>query len=478
MINLIKTLAKEEKTSLNELFNAVPNQKDDWEFLLKELEQNRLKQLNTFESLTYTNKQFNDILKDLSDKKSKKSQTIQEHFKEQTIRIKNDSKEQTLTLKSSFSDKQKQIKTNLLNLEDDHHKQYKTFKQQILKIENDLKEQRLLLNEQLKENRTIYLNKVSTVYNEKEAEKERITSKFHEQIQDYHQKNKQRLTQNTLKLQEEDENLQEYIKFHEKDEVYAKQNFLKTITNLNDKIHLISNNYKTIEEDLQSSFNLKNKELSSKLEAKKTEINALINQVLINYEKEYQQIDSNLDKTRKKYHEKELSLKNKYNRQVTSINISLHNEKEIIKSKLSTLNSSVTEDKKEISFLNKQLLTLEKEANKQIKQAKKEYKKEHNKTTKAYFSIYELNLLKRSFAEVDKNSKTDLYKDLFSLEESYSNHLIEFTKTKNKIKNEIIQNYMQLEIVPLESQNELANNIYNTELRLQNLENEYYYLNT
>lgn len=478
MINLIKTLAKEEKTSLNELFNAVPNKKDDWEYLLKEIEQNKSKQLNTLESLSYTNKQFNDVLKAISTKKNTKSLTIQEHFKEQTKQIKNDSKEQSLALKSRFLDEQNQIKTKLLDLEDDYHKQYKIFKQQILKIETELEEQFLLLNDQLKENRTNYLNKVSSVYNEKDAEKERITSKFHEQIQDYHQKNKQRLTQNTLKLQEEEENLQAYNKFHEKDEVYAKQNFLKTITNLNAKIHLISNNYKKIEENLQSSFNLKNKELSSKLGEKKKEINLLINQVLINYEKQYQQIDSNLDSIRKEYHTKELSLKNKYNRKVTSININLHNESETIKSKLSTLNPLLIEEKKEISLLNNQISTLKKEANKQIKQAKKEYKKEHNKVTKAYFSIYELNLLKRSFAEVDKNSVTDLYKDLFSLEESYSNHLIEFTKTKNKIKNEILENYMQLEIVPLESQNQLANNIYNTELRLQNLENEYFHLKT
>ena len=136
-----------------------------------------------------------------------------------------------------------------------------------------------------------------------------------------------------MKIQEEDALLKEYLKFHEKDEVYAKQNFLKTMTNLNDKVHIISTNYKQIEEQLENDFKEENDVLISELDKKKLEIDNLINEYLDNYEKEYQQIDAVFDSIREKHHNIEEKLKNKYDHKVTSINIHLTLKKMLLRLK-------------------------------------------------------------------------------------------------------------------------------------------------
>ena len=158
------------------------------------------------------------------------------------------------------------MKQEIEEVENDYKIKCAELDKKIVEINNSLKEGFFVLDNIIKEKRVEYLSKVSAIYNIKQTEIDRVTSKFHEQIQDYHQKNKQRLTQNTLKIQEEDALLKEYLKFHEKDEVYAKQNFLKTMTNLNDKVHIISTNYKQIEEQLENDFKEENDVLISELD--------------------------------------------------------------------------------------------------------------------------------------------------------------------------------------------------------------------
>lgn len=478
MIEQIKATTINENNTLKALFNAVPTHKFHWENLQEKLRKNSDKQIINLENLTYQKKQFADVLKNINETKILNVQQIKENHEKQIILNQKAFEKQILSLKDAFFALQTNIKRDLEEIESKSNENYLLLNQKITQIKNDLNEEVLILKTTLKEHKIDYLNKVSNIYNLKESEAERITSKFHDQIQDYHQKNKQRITQNTLKISEEDLSLENYLKFHEKDEVYAKQNYLKTVTNLNDKIYHVTNNYKEIEERIESTFIAQNNDLLLNLDEKKKEVEGLINTVLAQYEKEYQEIDTNLDLIRDKYHNDEIKLKTKYDRQVTSINISLHNNKEDINSLLANLNSKTKEQKREIVNLNKKLNLLEKDAQRQIKLAKKEYKTNYNKATKAYVSSSEINLFKRTLAEEDKNNLVGLYNNLYSLEENHLNNLIKFTKTKTDIKKEIINNYIQLEIAPLESQNELANHIYSLELKLQKLENEYLYLKT
>lgn len=478
MIDLIKSTSTKEKSSLKELFNAVPVQKSDWEYLEKELDDSREKQITSFANLNSINENYQATKKENALSKKEKIKQIKEQHHEQTNIIRDNFENQKNALIETFFNKQKELKQEIEEVENDYKIECAELDKKIVEINNSLKEGFFVLDNIIKEKRVEYLSKVSAIYNIKQTEIDRVTSKFHEQIQDYHQKNKQRLTQNTLKIQEEDALLKEYLKFHEKDEVYAKQNFLKTMTNLNDKVHIISTNYKQIEEQLENDFKEENDVLISELDKKKLEIDNLINEYLDNYEKEYQQIDAVLDSIREKHHNIEEKLKNKYDHKVTSINIHLHTEKDVIEAKITDLSDAPLENKKELSALNKKLNLLERDAKKQLRQTKKTYRKEFKKATSSYLSQYELNLLKRVLLEQDKNDAIDLYKELYSVEEGYANQLVRFAKSINNIKKEIVHNYLKLELLPLESQNELANNIYNTELKLQDIEDEYIYLKT
>lgn len=478
MKEFLKTTSKSETSSLKELFNTVPTQKETWEYLEKELTENLENIIIHFENFIYINGEYDaQRKKDALDSETKKEHILTD-LTEKTLSFQKDFSNQITILNKDLLAAEEELKSELLELENSLKEELLIYNSEKDKITNDLNEESLLLKEKLKEHRRDYLKKVTTIYNNKDIEEERISTKYYEQVEDYHQKNKQRLTQNSLNVNLEDEELTKYLKLHEKDEVYAKQNYLKTITNLNDKIHFISTNYKKVEEKLEKEFNLEHDNLIKKLDEKKKEIDSLIDKLLNEYEKEYQSIDANLDIIRKKYHEEEIILKNKYNRQVTSININHHYEKELINVKISDLNSSLKDDQKEISLLKKTKHLLETNTKKDLKEAKKEYKTNFTKETKRYVSAYEMDILKRNLLENDKNNALLLYKELYTLEENQTKELIHFLKSINKTKKDIIDNYLQLEITPLESQNQLANHIYNTELKLQNLENEYVYLKT
>lgn len=58
MIDLIKSTSTKEKSSLKELFNAVPVQKSDWEYLEKELDDSREKQITSFANLNSINENY------------------------------------------------------------------------------------------------------------------------------------------------------------------------------------------------------------------------------------------------------------------------------------------------------------------------------------------------------------------------------------------------------------------------------------
>src|SRR5690554_3125187 len=302
MIDLIKSTSTKEKSSLKELFNAVPVQKSDWEYLEKELDDSRERQITSFANLNSINENYQATEKENALSKKEKIKQIKEQHHEQINIIRDNFENQKNALIETFFNKQKELKQEIEKVENDYKIECAELDKKIVEINNSLKEGFFVLDNIIKEKRVEYLSKVSAIYNIKQTETDRITSKFHEQIQDYHQKNKQRLTQNTLKIQEEDALLKEYLKFHEKDEVYAKQNFLKTMTNLNDKVHIISTNYKQIEEQLENDFKEENDILISELDKKKLEIDNLINEYLDNYEKEYQQIDAVLDSIREKHH--------------------------------------------------------------------------------------------------------------------------------------------------------------------------------
>ena len=216
MIDLIKSTSTKEKSSLKELFNAVPVQKSDWEYLEKELDDSREKQITSFANLNSINENYQATKKEKALSKKEKIKQIKEQHHEQTNIIRDNFENQKNALIETFFNKQKELKQEIEKVENDYKIECAELDKKIVEINNSLKEGFFELDNIIKEKRVEYLSKVSAIYNIKQTEIDRVTSKFHEQIQDYHQKNKQRLTQNTLKIQEEDAILKEYLKFHEK----------------------------------------------------------------------------------------------------------------------------------------------------------------------------------------------------------------------------------------------------------------------
>lgn len=482
MKELIK-IAKEKETSiLKNFFQTVPYLKLDWEDLQKRLENNTTDLFTINDNIELTNNNYQASLNEHLTFKENLLNEISSAYSHNTNNIIEDFKNNLQTEKDAFFAEQKHIKNELLKIEEAHRALSVSLFEKIIAIEENYKNDVAILDDDIKEEKKIYLNKVSSIYRHKDSEEERINNKYHDLIKDYHQKNKQRLTQNSIRLSEIDDNLKKYREFHEKDTIYAKQNYFRTVTNLNDKINVLAQNYKIIENKYDEKFIAEKEKISAYLELKKEELNKLNDLTLDEFVKTYQEIDSELDSIRENFNNEETKLRNKYNREVTSINVKLHNDKEEINNTISSLKTveltnleERKQNQKEINELKKKISQLEKEAKKKLKLAKREYKNNLISASQNYVSIYEHTLYKRNLAEQNKNTTLNFYQELFSFDEEKTAEKTRINKEKASLKKQIVELHKQLEIVPLETQSSLAAHIYNLESNLQKLENDYNY---
>lgn len=480
MKELIKISKEKETLALKEFFQTVPHLKLDWENLQTTLLDNTSNLLMISENIELTNETFRSALEKHLEEKERLLNEIKDAFSHNINNIKADNKDQKKQAKSEFFTEQKHIKNELLKIEIAHQDFSSSLSEDILKIEENYQSEKDLLDDNIEEEKKVYLNRVSSIYKHKENEVERIDNKYHEQIKDYYQKNRQRLTQNSHRLSEEDEALKNYLEFHEKDTIYAKQNYFRTVTNLNNKINSLAQTYKALEKEHDENFLKEKENILKYLEKKSEELQQLSEETLNKFEKKYQEIDSELDLIREDYHEIENTLKNKYNREVTSINVELHNAKEEINELLFSFEAKKIEDEQNLPFyneqikeLNKKLNHFEKVTNKKLKEAKRRYRAELIREAKNYVSLYESTLYKRTLAEQDKNDTINYYREVFLLDEEKTAEKTKINKIKATIKKDIVELYKQLEIIPLESQSSLAALIYNLEVNLQKLENDY-----
>lgn len=473
MKELIKIFKEKENLILKKFFKAVPYLKSDWEDLETSLVNNTANLLIIIDNINLTNENFQSTLNEHLEFKDKLLNEIASAYYHNINNIQEDIKIQEKKVKEDFFTEQKHIKNELIKIEEAHRDFSASLFEDTLEIEESYKDEANILNANIEDEKKVYLNRVSSIYSHKDSEEERINNKYHELIKDYHQKNKQRLKQNRARLSELDETLKGYIEFHEKDTIYAKQNYFWTITNLNNKINALTLNYKKIENDHDEKFAREKEKITQYLKFKKEELQRLNDQTLDEFVETYQKIDLELDSIRENYNELETKLRNKYNREVTSINVKLHNDKDEINSLISSLESNQLESKKEIKELNKKLKQLEKDAEKKLKQAKRQYKNNLIAEAKNYASSYEHTLYKRTIAEQNKNDRLNYYQEVFSLDKEKTAEKTKINKEKAALKKEIVELYKQLEIVPLESQSSLAAHIYNLEVNLQKLENDY-----
>ena len=118
MIDLIKSTSTKEKSSLKELFNAVPVQKSDWEYLEKELDDSREKQITSFANLNSINENYQATKKENALSKKEKIKQIKEQHHEQTNIIRDNFENQKNALietflinKKNWNKKLKKLKT-------------------------------------------------------------------------------------------------------------------------------------------------------------------------------------------------------------------------------------------------------------------------------------------------------------------------------------------------------------------------------
>ena len=120
MIDLIKSTSTKEKNSLKELFNAVPVQKSDWEYLEKELDDSREKQITSFANLNSINENYQATKKENALSKKEKIKQIKEQHHEQTNIIRDNFENQKNALIETFFNKQKELKQEIEEVENDY----------------------------------------------------------------------------------------------------------------------------------------------------------------------------------------------------------------------------------------------------------------------------------------------------------------------------------------------------------------------
>lgn len=481
MVELIKNNFEQQNKTFQKFFSTLPNLKGDWENLqaaLKTNLDNIMPLFTNIDDLQNIFKEQNDLFSNESNNFITTTKAL--HIENTNIAENNYLKKLEIE-KELILDEQNEYKRELQIIDDEYNHFYTSLVDVTKQIENqDLKE-KALFKSKIKEENNIYLSRLNNTYTQKENEQQRITKRFNESLKDYHQKNKQRLTQNTIRLTEEDTKLSNYLSFHEKDAVYSKQNYFRVLTNLNNMINAITAKYNESENEIIEKHKQEQTNITLNLQADEQKLFNLNEEVLVNYEKEYKETDRELDLLRENFNLKEANIKRKYNRLVTSINVELHEKKEIINLKIETLKNIVTDNlnkqkeiKKEIKVLKRQIKRLEKETEKKLIEAKNESKRTLSKEGKNYITKFEELVYERSLTEQRKNTLIDANEQMFELDQEKAKNHKQLIDLQNDINIDILNHVRQLEIIPLESQIALSNHIYSLEIKYQDLEDNFF----
>ncbi len=477
MNELIKNNLKELKLTLKELSKHFPRSQKAWDSLENQLIHSCNNVLTTIEALNSFTNSFKEEINNLDKENVDLIKNIESNFFEYINSSNENFYNNSQKLTKDLNEEHQKIIAEFKNIQEKDRNYHLSINDQINKLKLISKKEKELLDDDVIQQKRHFSGRINSIYRFKETEAERITNKFHEAIKDYHQKNKQRLTQNIIRQTELSEELKNYLTFHEKDAIYNKQNYLKNLTVLNNKINEVSQTYKIKEDNLEVIITKTDEAYNDQLKKEKEKLLLLNEEVLNEYEQAYKEIDENLDTSRQNFSLKEQELEKRYHRQVTTINVEFQKRKDLITRRIDFVENlkETTEfnektHTKELKELNKKLKVLEHNTNKSLIKAKKDYTNKLLSEAKIHVKEYETLSHKRIIIEQVKNDSIELNQTFYSIEESIIKNLNNSSQEINKIKKQIIDNYKLLEMVPLESQTTLSKHIYDLELSYQNLE--------
>lgn len=459
--------------TLEELFKNLPRIKDSFKHLQNQLTNSCEKVFKLNDSIKDSHETFKDSLILLEKEKELLIEEANQNYLDKTNSISENFYNQSQTLIKELTNQQEEIVLDFKNIQEKTKHYHTSINDQVYKLKIRNEEEKLDLKNDVDEQSIHFQSRINSIYRFKESEALRINNKFHEAIKDYHQKNKQRLTQNTIRLTEVSSKLDDYTKFHEKDAIYSKQNYLRSLSNLNEKIYQVSQTYRINEENLEKKISLVNDSFYEHLQKQKDILFELNEEALVDYEQAYKQIDEDLDRSRKEFQLLEDELEKNYHREVTKINVDYHNRKELIDNRIQfIINEQDNNNKKqkELKDLKRKIKQLQFFTDRKLQKAKRDYSRKLLNVAKIHVRNYETISHKRTIIEQVKNDTLEINQELFSIEESLTNELQKLNQEINQTKLQILNNYKLLEIVPLETQATLSSHIYDLEINYQNLE--------
>lgn len=328
------------------------------------------------------------------------------------------------------------------------------------------------LKDDFDKNRKYYLEKLNKIYDDYQFNIHKLNAYYENLIKTYHEENKKRQISQSEKVNEQQKIRDEFLEFHKNDLVEARQNFYRTLNNVNSKINDVNALYKEIDEKLVDLFDKERKNINNKLIKNTDNLDKENQDILDEFEDNLKEIDKEILQLRQNHETNIDNLKSEFEKDITRLNIKLYKDRDLLNEEINNINNdeslNLKTKKNEIKRRKLTISKLQKTTKKNQETTTKKYKSDLITLVKQNVKDVQSQIFIRRIKDKNKNLSIKTNKKTLYIYENYYLNLLKTSTKEKDINKEIINTGLSTDITPLETTATLANYIYTTESNFYN----------